>query len=117
MRQFWTLFFVFAISLNSSGVSSYFGECHSDEVISLTAVDSSSEQTDQNSSSSAQEHHQDCSCSIHATGCCHIVGIYIRSHSLFVSITSLRRLFFEYELSIKQGPTLDGPFQPPRSES
>lgn len=78
-------------------------------------LESSSSPQKDSVASHSEDEHQDCHCPLHISGCCSS-HVYLGRH---LSFSFLNREPFNYFIVfsqvLKPGPSLDGPFQPPRA--
>lgn len=63
----------------------------------------------------AVPHGEDCGCPLHHLGCHHNIAQINPEHSPVLMAPLAKKDFSEINTSIKPGPFLEGPFQPPRS--
>lgn len=60
------------------------------------------------------KHDEDCHCSGHRTNCGHAMTYLMAQQESTLSFPLLMKSVFLCDYSVKAGPVLEGPFQPPR---
>ncbi len=104
----------FSLSSLAAALSDCSGACPS-EIESRSAQDNCSEsETAAQSNEPHQSHQDDPHCSLHRLGCCSPILLGTIQRAL-TNIEVASVVYSDKYLILKPDPSLDGPFQPPRS--
>lgn len=123
LTQFITLLLLAAILVAPSLGNAFYG-CDEGQDLSIPVFEidlKSSLKSFAGSNTGHQEkkptspHGEDCNCPIHRTGCYHVAAYISHEQGTVLAMRLATKKFSEINTSVKPGPFLEGPFQPPRA--